>query len=213
MVLVGAVSFLGLMEAIGERDGERHDNILEMPSVWDGELAIQGELSVVREVGPAPDGETVNDTERIQDTLETSGGGSMWGGEPAYAASAPGDVPFVVAGPDTPPVETEQPLGVPVVEPVPAEPTPEPEPQLTGVEAAICAYPWDCYTALRVARCESTLQPDAVGAGSYGLMQIQASVHSWKWPTFWEDWMIPERNLEYAWEIYQGRGWYAWSCF
>lgn len=82
-----------------------------------------------------------------------------------------------------------------------------------GIEAVICAYPWDCYTAIRVARCESTLNPFAVGAGSYGLMQIQASVHAWKWPTFWEDWMIPERNLQYAWEIYQGRGWYAWSCF
>jgi len=83
----------------------------------------------------------------------------------------------------------------------------------TPIEAAICAYPWDCGTALRVARCESNLRPDAVGAGSYGLMQIQANVHAHKWPSFWDDWMIAERNLEYAWEIYQGRGWWAWSCF
>lgn len=78
----------------------------------------------------------------------------------------------------------------------------------------ICAYPWDCGTALRIVRCESTYRPAAVGAGSYGLWQIQASVHAWKWPDFWAGgWSDPVRNTEYAWEIYQGRGWYAWSCF
>lgn len=82
-----------------------------------------------------------------------------------------------------------------------------------SIEQAICAYPWECATAVAIARCESALRPDAVGDGSYGLFQIQASAHAWKWADFWQAWSDPVRNAEYAWEIYQGRGWYAWSCF
>lgn len=124
---------------------------------------------------------------------------------------------------DATPIPTPGPTPTDAAEQAAVLPEPDVEPvataipgvvePLTGAEAAICAYSWDCTTALRIVRCESNFRPDAVGAGSYGLFQIQASVHAWKWPSFWDDWMIPERNLEYAWAIYQGRGWYAWSCF
>jgi hypothetical protein len=117
-------------------------------------------------------------------------------------------------------VDREEPLDVApsLPEPAPTDapqpaPDPPPEPVLTGPEAVICAYAWDCGTALRIARCESNFRADAIGNGSYGLFQIQASVHAWKWSDFWERWADPVRNTEYAWEIYQGRGWAAWSCF
>ena len=95
------------------------------------------------------------------------------------------------------------------------EPVDVPSPTCPDVPYAevLCAFEWDPWTAARIVRCESTFRSDAVGDGSYGLFQIQASVHSWKWPDFWEAWANPMRNAEYAWEIYQGRGWYAWSCF
>lgn len=118
---------------------------------------------------------------------------------------------------------TSEPAKEPVSEPTSASEAPT---QPAGsIESALCAWPWDCWTAIRIARCESTLDPYAVGAGSYGLMQIQASVHAHKWPDFWlGGWQNPVRNLEYAWEIYHGytdelgvfhpgRGWSAWSCY
>jgi len=191
--------------------------------VWTGELSILGELHslpvdppMVHDDERSVMGGKVNDEpgpqdgpERIQSDMAAGILMGAWGGESAYAASAPGDVPLS-AGPT---VEVD-------------EPRPEDGPEQTaplGMETAttaegnslasiICAYNWDCRTALRIVRCESNFRADAVGAGSWGLWQIQASVHAAKWPDFWQSWSDPLRNTEYAWEIYQSRGWAAWSC-
>ena len=93
--------------------------------------------------------------------------------------------------------------------------TAAPEPVVDVPYADIlCAFAWNCETAARIVRCESMFRPDAVGAGSYGLFQIQASVHAHKFADFWEAWMNPWRNAEYAWVVYVSRGysWAAWSC-
>jgi len=171
--------------------------------VWLRSLLLITVAALVTVVGGAQIGGK-GEAERIPESLEAGERGSEWGGESAYAASAPGDVPFVV---------------VEAVSEPPASDAPEPPPEAdsvaeTPVETAICAFDWHCPTALRIVRCESNFRPDAVGVGSYGLFQIQASVHSWKWPDFWEAWSDPVRNAEYAWEVYVSRGysWDAWSC-
>jgi len=56
-----------------------------------------------------------------------------------------------------------------------------PETEGNSLAAVICTYNWDCGTALRIVRCESNFRADAVGTGSWGLWQIQASVHAAKW--------------------------------
>lgn len=84
------------------------------------------------------------------------------------------------------------------------------------LEALICSYPWDCATALRVAQCESTMNPGAVSpGGDVGLMQINP-VHRGRVAAMgyqWDDLFDPRVNLEVAWSIYAERGnWSPWSC-
>lgn len=86
------------------------------------------------------------------------------------------------------------------------------------IEALICSYAWDCGTALRIARCESGLDPGAIGAGSIGLMQIQAVWHHDKLQAVtgrvnYDDLLDPHINLEVAWIIYADQGWGPWSCY
>lgn len=129
---------------------------------------------------------------------------------------SPESIPEVVDAPVTTPIpQPTEVLPLPTVEPAPTEAPSVVESELGGLESLICAYPWSCETALAIVRCESTFDPYAVGAGSYGLFQIQASVHAWKWPDFWEAWSDPVRNTEYAWDVYVSRGYsfVAWSCF
>lgn len=58
----------------------------------------------------------------------------------------------------------------------------------------------------------------AVGAGSYGVAQIQ-DVHAANMPDFWEHWMIPKFNVAWAygiWKDWQDRGlngWLQWMCY
>jgi hypothetical protein len=106
----------------------------------------------------------------------------------------------------------------PAPAPAPA-PAPEPAPAVyqpqTEIERLLCSKPWDCAAIVRIARCESNFRPDAVGAGSYGLLQIQASVWAGFFPRFWETWMIAAVNIEMAWVIYQraGHSFRPWSCW
>jgi len=62
--------------------------------------------------------------------------------------------------------------------------------------------------------CESGWDAGAVSwdGSSYGLFQINA-VHFWRWPNAWNEWMIPEVNTRWAWELYQEFGWGIWSCY
>src|SRR3990172_6983656 len=89
---------------------------------------------------------------------------------------------------------------------------------LDGIEAIICSYVWPCGEALAVAACESGHGTDgrldgawAVGGSSYGVFQINA-IHAYRWPDFWEAWMIAERNVAWAYELWAEQGWRPWSC-
>lgn len=67
--------------------------------------------------------------------------------------------------------------------------------------------------ALKIAFCESGLNPEAVGDKntayqSYGLFQIRALPGR---PS--PDWLLdPVNNINYAYELYQKEGWQPWSC-
>ena len=121
------------------------------------------------------------------------------------------------------------------VEPVPADvpvapeeytaPATEVEPDVgllpveaTGAAEVICAYPWDCPTALRVARCESgsDLEAGFNVSGHAGTFQI-SPIHAWRFAKrgldFWTDATTLTWNVDVAYELWTERGWYAWSCF
>jgi hypothetical protein len=106
----------------------------------------------------------------------------------------------------------------------PADPAPEPAPAPvaapTGggsVEDAIATYFGDVYDkAIRVARCESGLDPSAVsaGGGNWGLFQInkvhQGLVESMGYS--WDQILDPYVNAAVARHIYDGSGWGPWGC-
>jgi len=77
-----------------------------------------------------------------------------------------------------------------VAAPIPAptpEPTPPPAPYVppaaTDVVAAICSFPWPCETMVRIASCESGLNPRSMNpAGYYGLFQIDHIFDGWDDP-------------------------------
>ena len=74
---------------------------------------------------------------------------------------------------------------VPVVAAVPAPViTPAPAPLPTGdIAAIICSFPWPCEQMLRIAACESGMNPNAVNPyGYYGLFQIAAIFDGWNDP-------------------------------
>jgi len=81
-----------------------------------------------------------------------------------------------------------------------------------AVVDAICSLPWPCAEALSVARCESTLQPWATNGDHYGLFQIRASLHAWRWPDFWTAWSEPVRASQMAFDLFMEQGWRPWSC-
>jgi len=91
-----------------------------------------------------------------------------------------------------------------------------------SIEQYICSLPWDCATALCIARRESGTDRDGNldgwwatnGEGQwavYGLFQLRAYYHAPKFPDFWEKWMDPYRNADYAYAIYQESGWSPWD--
>lgn len=66
-------------------------------------------------------------------------------------------------------------------------PTPSPTPYIPvgpqEVIDAICSLPWDCETMVRIATCESGLNPNAFNpAGYYGLFQINFEFDGWNDP-------------------------------
>jgi hypothetical protein len=87
-----------------------------------------------------------------------------------------------------------------------------------GFEAIICSKPWPCAQAIEVASCESGLDRNgrldgnwATNGNNYGLFQIN-SVHADNWPDFYQDWMDPVKNTEWAFEIWSKSGWAPWEC-
>lgn len=89
-------------------------------------------------------------------------------------------------------IEVEE---TPVYVPPPPAPTPVPyyySGSTDDVIAAICSLPWPCDTMVRIASCESGLNPNSVNpAGYYGLFQINFSFDGWN---------DPWRNAQVAYE-------------
>lgn len=70
---------------------------------------------------------------------------------------------------------------------------------------------------MRVANCESSLDPSAVssGGGNYGLFQIN-SVHRDEFQAVtgqpWSNVLDPYANTAYAKYLYDTQGWSPWAC-
>lgn len=101
---------------------------------------------------------------------------------PASAFSLPPDPMAVVAAAvDVP--EAAAPPAVPQATPVPPTAPPYIPSSSDEVIAAICALPWPCETMVRIASCESGLNPRAMNpAGYYGLFQISNQIDGWDDP-------------------------------
>lgn len=130
----------------------------------------------------------------------------------------------VVASPSLRGEALDEPTPTPIVAtPTPLPDVPEPTPTVQGdvrppvqgvapsLEALICSYSWDCAVATRVFSCESGLQTDAISwnGSSYGIAQIWSG-HAWRFPEFWETWMVPSVNIGWAHEIWSEQGWGPW---
>lgn len=112
--------------------------------------------------------------------------------------------------PPRPPVET------------PPDPEPPPEPTVEdpvgGIEAIIVgAFGSRGRAALRVASCESGLDPTQTNGPVRGLFQIH-EVHARDWAnvigrSYWKSWDDPVANATYAAVLSNGgRDWSDWSC-
>jgi len=98
-------------------------------------------------------------------------------------------------------------------------------PQPTAIQAIICAYDWDCDSALRIVYGPTVTCPTGESGGrvnavnpdgtSFGLFQLFALVWARVFPDFWENWMKPEWNTAKAYIIYEraGHSFSPWSCY
>jgi LysM repeat protein len=90
--------------------------------------------------------------------------------------------------PPLPVVYVPEPEPDPTAVPVPVNtPTPARHPVFTGgssdVVAAICSLPWPCDKMVRIAQCESGLNPNSYSPrGYYGLFQINYAFDGWHDP-------------------------------
>lgn len=124
---------------------------------------------------------------------------------PPAATPAPAPpTPAVAAEVETP--EAVQPAAAPP--PLPAD----------GIEGIICALPWPCQQAIGVAACESGRDMNgrldgawASNGNHYGVFQL-SYIHAYRWPDFYDAWMDPAKNAQWAYEIWSEQGWYPWSC-
>lgn len=198
------------------------------PGVVSGPLADAGAIVAAAVAGPvtvAPlDGEPAPDP-----TAGAAGEAAavVLAAPPASATTAPAASTAVAEVPAAPVEVAAAP------DPEPAAPAPEapappaaeatvaaPPPAPTGssVEAAIQAWFPDVYDqALRVAACESSLNPGAVsrGGGNHGLFQIN-NVHRRNFEAVtgqpWSMVYDAYYNSQYARRLYDGSGWRPWTC-
>ena len=77
------------------------------------------------------------------------------------------------------------------------------------IEALICQYDWDCAKAIRVAFCESTLNPRAENVGQIGLFQIAYRWHSRRVESA-DALYDPETNIRIAHQIWREQSWAPW---
>lgn len=85
-----------------------------------------------------------------------------------------------------------------------------------SIESLICSvFAEDCDRAVRVARCESHLNPAARNAsGAAGLFQLLGhadlyAAHGWDAATDWSD---PYKNTVVAHDLWSSSGWGPWVC-
>jgi len=119
-----------------------------------------------------------------------------------------------IESPPTPPPPTPPPVPEPTPAAPPPAPTPVPFAQLSKpeIETLVCTYSWPCEQALKVMWCESGARPWAVGRGTYyGLYQISL-IHARRFPDFWNAWMDPAKNIQWAHTLWSRQGWKPWSC-
>lgn len=104
--------------------------------------------------------------------------------------------------------------------PAPAAPAPAPAPSYAAgsVEDIITRYfGASASKAIAVARCESSLNPNAVsaGGGNHGLFQIN-NVHSGTWQSVtgapWSARYDAELNTKFAHWLWSQQGWGPWAC-
>lgn len=123
------------------------------------------------------------------------------------------------------PVPTDTPTPEPIVEVVETLPPQAPvvyeQPIYPpgSIEEYICSFPWDCWRAICIAGRESgrDLNGNLDGwwavntedGDAKGLFQIRESVHAYRWSDWYEQWMNPIRNTQYAFELWQEQGWYG----
>lgn len=75
----------------------------------------------------------------------------------------------------------------------------------------VCSYSWDCEKAMRVAACESNLDPLAYSAGQYGLYQIHYASHAAQVGPDPSALYDPATNVRIAFDVYQAAGgWSPW---
>lgn len=98
----------------------------------------------------------------------------------------------------------------PTIEPLP---TPTATAVALSIPELICKQSWPCDQALRVAQCESGMNPDAYnrGSGASGLYQVVPYWHSWRLRAG-ESLFDATVNIRVAHDIWSEQGWLAWSC-
>jgi LysM repeat protein len=95
----------------------------------------------------------------------------------------PDPMAAVAAAVEPEPVAAPAPVAQPQPTPVPVTPPPYIPRSSEEIIAAICALPWPCETMVRIASCESGLNPRAYNpAGYYGLFQISNNIENWDDP-------------------------------
>lgn len=128
---------------------------------------------------------------------------------PAVGLEAPRATPTPTTTPEPTPVPTPVPTPQP---PPPPPPAPPPVP-VSDASSIICAYGWDCATAMRVVDCETggTWDPGSVSSyGEIGWFQINP-IHFWRFDA--SRLADPVYNTACAWELYAESGWAPWrSC-
>jgi hypothetical protein len=118
------------------------------------------------------------------------------------------------------PATTEPTTATTLPPPTTAPPTTTPPPPAGSVEAIIHAHFGAAgEQAVVIARCESGLNPSAIGGGGryYGLFQLGRDGHAAAFTrvtgrAFDEAWSDPNANAQYAAWLYGQSGWSAWGC-
>jgi LysM repeat protein len=124
----------------------------------------------------ATNGVSVDDYLQIGQVLAIPVSASQFSLPPEAVAANVGDSGGDDSNPEPEPIVAAPP------QPTPVPPTAAPyiPPSSDDVIAAICSLPWPCEQMVRIASCESGLNPTALNpAGYYGLFQLSERFDGW----------------------------------